>query len=972
MKHFLFLLWFSLNLFGQNFSGGFNFNLPPQDTTSRKFLPQFPVQNILNFVTINASGDFSFDGKPIRFWGTNLVSEGAFPDKNKAWFVAGRLHKMGFNLIRLHHLDNGWGSGSLLEYGKDTRHLNLPTLDKIEYLIAQLKTNGIFINMNLNVSRIFSKLDGVADADSLIEFAKGVTLFDPYLISLEKEYANQLLTHVNPYTGLALVDDPVMAMVETVNENSLYSIWRGGKLKPFALGGGLTIRHTIMLDTMWNTFLESKYQTTTALAQTWNEGSSSSSGKNLIVNGDFEGASISTNWSLELHNGATGIITKDATSPFAGISSGKVLIPNATGTNWHIQFKNVGSTIKKDSIYTLSFAGRADSNRTLTFVVTRDNDPYTYYKGIDVHLTTEWKTFSFSFVPPEDNIGYTRIAFQIPAKGTYWFDNVSMIQVGVDGLLVGESLENNSVKRINFSDCGKFSDNRVKDISAFYIKLQDDFFAEMKDYLKNNLGVKVAVVGSNWNAGPGDLTSQTKMDYVDNHAYWDHPSFPNIPWSSTDWLINNTPMVTSGYGTMPDLFAGAPFTGKPYTISEYNHPFPNRYQSEAPIFLSSYASFHNTNGIMFFDYNSSYDWESDKVSSYFSINRNTAMMSLMPSVAFAFRNNFIAVSNDPLTIHFTNNEILLLPKKDNGGWQTLSFFDKKLTLTHAIRTESYNSNSSFDFSTLPKAGSSPYQSDTKEITWDNNGLLKVNTPKYIAATGLLNNFGNTEMGNLKIISANGFGSLTWLSLQDDSLAKSQTSLLTISTMLQNTGMIWDGTTTIHDQWGNAPTQMEPIILTLQLKIFADSISITPLDVTGLEISGQRKNYFPSTPNTFLISIDQSQQKSVWFGIEKVGSGVLSSINDEVKLEKHFSLGQNYPNPFNPTTTIEYSIGKDNMSVQLKIYDVLGNEVAGLVDEIKNAGKYQVVFDASKLSSGIYFSKLTAGEYSAVKKIILMK
>lgn len=972
MKNILFLLIFSLDIFAQNFSGGFSFNLPPQDTIARKFLPQFPMQTITDFVSINNDGNFSTNGKQIRFWGANIVADGAFPDKNKAWFIAGRLRKMGFNLIRLHHLDNNWGGGSLFEYGKDTRHLNTVTLDKLEYLISKLKNNGIFINMNLNVSRTFSRLDGVPDADSLVEMAKGVTLFDPLLIGLEKEYAQQLLMHVNPYTGLALIDDPVMAMVETVNENSLYNIWRNGKLKPFAQGGWLTIRHTVMLDTMWNSFLKTKYQSTTALAQAWNNGITSSSGNNLIVNGDFEAATIGSNWSLELNNGTAAILTKDATTPFAGSFSGKVTVTNATGTNWHLQFKQVGRTVKKDSIYTLQFTGRADSSRTIQFAVMRDNSPYTYYSGIDVKLTTQWQTFSFSFVAPEENLGFTRITFQFLAKGTYWFDNVKMIQAGVDGLLPGESLENASVKRIDFADCGKFSDNRVKDISAFYIKLQDDFFAEMKEYLRNYLGVKVPVVGTNWNVGPGDLTTQTKMDYVDNHSYWDHPSFPTISWSSTDWLINNTPMVTSGFGTIPNLFAAAPFAGKPYTISEYNHAFPNRYQSEAPVFLSSYASFHNTDGIMFFDYNSSTDWENDKVNSYFSINRNTVMMSLMPSTAFAFRNKLIAQSKNPLTVHFTNDEILLLPKKDNGGWQTYAFFDKKLALTHAIRAESYNSSSSFDFSTLPHGGVSPYKTDTQEITWNMNGLLSVNTPNFIAATGLLNNFSNSEIGNLKLISVNGFGSLTWLSLQDDSLANVKTSLLTISTMLQNSGMIWEGTTTIHDKWGNAPTQMRPLVLTVQLKIFADSISVTPLDVTGLELANQKKIYSPVTPNTFLISIDQSLQKSVWFGIEKFGNGVLSSINDETNVTRSFSLEQNFPNPFNPVTTIEYSIGKNDVPVQLKIYDMLGHEVATLVDETKNAGKYHVVFDASKLSSGIYFSKLTAGKYTSQKKIVFLK
>ncbi len=85
----------------------------------------------------------------------------------------------------------------------------------------------------------------------------------------------------------------------------------------------------------------------------------------------------------------------------------------------------------------------------------------------------------------------------------------------------------------------------------------------------------------------------------------------------------------------------------------------------------------------------------------------------------------------------------------------------------------------------------------------------------------------------------------------------------------------------------------------------------------------------------------------------------------------FSLEQNYPNPFNPTTTIKYAIAKE-ANVTLKVYDVLGKEVATLVNEVKQPGNYEVEFDASKLTTGIYFYHFQAGNYSQVKKMILLK
>jgi hypothetical protein len=98
---------------------------------------------------------------------------------------------------------------------------------------------------------------------------------------------------------------------------------------------------------------------------------------------------------------------------------------------------------------------------------------------------------------------------------------------------------------------------------------------------------------------------------------------------------------------------------------------------------------------------------------------------------------------------------------------------------------------------------------------------------------------------------------------------------------------------------------------------------------------------------------------------------VEEVSSEIPSE--FELGQNYPNPFNPTTKINYTVGANgNSPVQLKVYDVLGNEVTTLVNEQKPAGTYQITFDASVLSSGVYFYRLMAGEFISTKKLILMK
>ncbi len=123
--------------------------------------------------------------------------------------------------------------------------------------------------------------------------------------------------------------------------------------------------------------------------------------------------------------------------------------------------------------------------------------------------------------------------------------------------------------------------------------------------------------------------------------------------------------------------------------------------------------------------------------------------------------------------------------------------------------------------------------------------------------------------------------------------------------------------------------------------------------------------------------DYSGIYQVWASIFDMN--VLSTNESNHEVVENFNLFQNYPNPFNPSTTIKYSVPnviasgtKQSQFVSLKVYDVLGNEVAALVNEEKSAGTYKIEFDGSALPSGIYFYQLQAGSLVETKKMVLLK
>lgn len=977
--YIFFFVLMTTKLFSQNFSSGFNFNLSTYDSTEQKYLPLFDNYDLggNDFISISNDGHFSFRGDRIRFWGINMVADGAFPAKNVTRKITNRLKKFGINLVRLHHIDNGWSKTGSLFTGLDTRVLDPVQLDKLDYLIYHLKRNGIFVNLNLNVSRNFSLFDGVPDADSLLEFAKGVTLFDRQLIELQKEYASQILTHVNPYTGLAISEDPVLAMVEIINENSLYRLWKDDKLKPINKGGQFTYRHSMILDSLFNSFLLNKYNSHQNLVAAWNKDFIPEGNANLVKNNGFEINSLSPDWIMEVHSTAKAIPEIDKTTSYTGIYSAKINVTSVTDQEWHLQFKQPTLSVQKDTVYSISFAAKADSPKKISLTMSRNNDPYTWYNGFSFNLTTEWQYFTVKFKAIETNLNNTRLAFSFNNTiGTYWIDEVSMRESGLKGLLVDENLELRNINRIAYNECSGFTTSRVVDMSEFYAKTQSDFQKEMSNYIKNELKVKVPIVGTNWGNGVLDSYFQSGMDYVDNHAYWDHPSFPNEPWSNSDWRIDNTPMVKNAYGgTINSLFKPKAELNKPYTISEYNHPFPNRFQVESMIFLPAYSSFHNVDATMVFDYYGGNKWEDDFIDSYFSVGKNHLIMSMFPTAALAFRKGFIKNESNPILLNFSKEFLLTIPKTDDSGWSGNTFLPDGLPLTNSFRIADYNASFTTAISSVPSPSNGKFSSSTNEIKLDTeSGLLSVDAEKYFALTGFLKKAKNNEYSSAKIFSVNDddFGAISWISLDDKALYQSEYSLITVTSKIQNSSMIWNGTNTINNNWGKKPTQIFPMNIEIELTLEADSISLTPLDNLGMEIISSSKYIKPISSNKFRVVLNQNENRTVWFGIKKHGNGIGTKIINNKEINYNYQLNQNYPNPFNPSTTISFSL-KTNSITDLKIYDLLGREIRTLIErEELSAGNHYYLFNSEGIASGIYFYKITAGDFSDTKKLIILK
>ena len=209
-------------------------------------------------------GHFYFEnGTRIRFFGVNLVFGAAMPDKETAGIMARRLASCGINLVRYHHVDASVpeeGGGTLLDTsGGDSQTLHSENFDRLDFLTWELKKRGIYLHIDLYTLRSFLPGDDLDYEDTLSPGKKTLLFYNERLRALHKKFAEQYLFHKNPYTGLRYIDDPAVAIVQIVNENSLF--WDN-----FSCPSASYVKE---LDDKWNAWLIQKYGSREGLSGAW-------------------------------------------------------------------------------------------------------------------------------------------------------------------------------------------------------------------------------------------------------------------------------------------------------------------------------------------------------------------------------------------------------------------------------------------------------------------------------------------------------------------------------------------------------------------------------------------------------------------------------------------------------------------------------------------------------------------------------
>ncbi|MCA9264518.1 MAG: carbohydrate binding domain-containing protein [Planctomycetales bacterium] len=766
-------------------------------------------------------GHFIHDEGTIRFWGTNLCFDACFPSKADAEKLARRLARFGINVVRMHHMDSHsiWGTSP----NKTT--IDPEQLDRLDYFVWQLKRNGIYTNLNLHVSRSLGATEGFPAPNQRPTYDKGLDNFEPRMIELQKKYARDLLTHVNPYTHTAYRDEPAVAFVEINNENALFDQWSHGNLDK------LPEPYTSTFRGLWHEWLVAKYATTPRLREAWNR-EQQPLGDELLRNGDFA-RPLGPEWHFE-RDGQTEADWLIKPRGRGDASCLRVNVIRNGDVAWHPQFSQAGFAVKRGQSYTLSFWVRSEQRSQLNVNCMMAHAPWQRLGGsFDVTADLMWSEQRLTFVADQDDSN-ARITGRSRSSGVYEVSQFSLRQGGTRGLQPDEGLETQNIPVLGHADSTRTPTAR-RDFIDFLWDTEQSYWTEMDRFLKQELGVHALVSGTQLSYSPVHIQSQ--LDYLDAHAYWQHPRFPNRPWDRRDWYVEDLAMVNQRGGTLTDL-AGRRVAGMPYTISEYNHPNPNSYTAEGLPMLAAMAAWQAWDGVYHFTYSHDTDFEPTRLSNFFDVKGDPAKLVHMPAaVAMFVRGDLEPAATMTLVPLSREAERKKLYEGNGDPWRLrMSAFGMASALPLSQRV-------AFDLHP-----SSPYTpsgtGESPRVRWGVDGgrgafIASTNRSKFF--TGFVDStsdrpidldnvqlrVGRTQLGwatiSLTCIDGGGFNHpgrilVAASGLQQNSHAK-----------LERLG---SDRVTLRDQWGDSPLLCEGINAEITLPLPAERVEYFSLDAAG--------------------------------------------------------------------------------------------------------------------------------------------
>jgi len=501
--------------------------------------------------------------------------------------------------------------------------------------------------------------------------------------------------------------------------------------------------------------------------------------------------------------------------------------------------------VKKDQPYTLSFRIRrtkGSGDEPLGLAVADANGSW---RSMGLHQTIKvgsaWEKFSFSFfsVDNSESAQFQLTRFMV---GTYEIDDVSFQSGAKSDFDPSMLVENGTIPPVKTG--GNVPLQAKRDFYQFLVDTERTYWVGLSDYLKKELKVKSVISGTQVGYSPPHV--QAELDYIDIHAYWRHPNGTNLLQDRYNWQISNESMVNS-MTTIHGL-AGQRILNKPYTVSEYNHPFPNQYGAEGHPMLCAYGRLQGWGGVFQYTYNHDPNFEPNINPRYFDMIGRTDVLAHFPACAAIFLRGdvqeakFMVIGAMDYTTYFDR----LLKTKAVYASVRSAGFDWQQTLLHKTAVD-LSGKYGTDPATVAKIDTNQkvFISDTGELTWNveqpEAGYWTVNTPNTKLFTGFSKDR-EIKLGDVTLIIGKtrlDWATVSLVSRNATGFGESNRPanlLLAATGVSENKGMTIEHMSgkdiTIRDKWGEGPVCVEVIPASITLPANPDRTRCFALDPKG--------------------------------------------------------------------------------------------------------------------------------------------
>lgn len=808
-------------------------------------------------IRAGADGHFYAGERRIRFFGVNFTNAACFPAPGEAEVIAGRLAKFGINVVRFHFLDGEWGRP--IWKRDQPGEFDPEQLDRLGFFVAQLKARGIYSNLNLLVGRRFPAGAGLPPEIAQLDWKECHIpgFFQAAHQELQKGYARRLLSHRNPHTGLTFAEDPAVAFVEIINEHGLIHSWLDGKVDHLPEVFLKDLRQ------QWNDWLQARYGDTAKLGTAWSAGEQPLGAEMLKNPGLREGLA---GWTVEQHAGAEAAVTT-----LSGTL--RIEVKQAGREDWHVQVNQTGLKLVAGQAYTFQFRARSAQARTIRVSVGQAHAPW---ESIGVwaalEVGPEWQDCQYVFTASQSD-DQVRAGFgQFGEAGSVIeLSGISLRPGGILGMKPGEVIEGGAMPLFRTGLSRERTPEAQRDWMRFLCDTEDRYWREMKRFLTQELGVRALITGTITGCAP--VNAMAEMDWVDTHAYWQHPRWPRKQWDQDDWLVDNRPMINERGGVLNGL-AAKRVLGKPHACTEYNHPAPNTFSSEMFPLLAAYASLQDWDAIYGYTYSHGLGkWDERKIVGFFEIDQHPAKMATAGAAAALFLRADVRPAAQAVVVPFSRErEIDLL--RSARPWGLVDAITAgnpgPASLIHrvALATEGLGVPGGALAPGVADGKGKTLASDTGELLWDlataKRGVVTVNTARSKAVIG----YGGGKLfalGDVVIEPGStlqdGFSVITLTSGAGEGAAGRW--LLTATGYVENTGMTWKNPdkSSVGRAWGMAPSRVEGVAAKLIFKGKSD------LRVWALDERGQRRAAVPVQPVTDGASFAIGPQwQTLWYEI----------------------------------------------------------------------------------------------------------